>query len=70
MESNLPRLAYSVDEAAEVLRCSRSHIYTRFQRRHLARVKVGRRTLIRASEIDRILDHGTEDPDGRGGVEW
>ncbi|MFP3880932.1 MAG: helix-turn-helix domain-containing protein [Actinomycetota bacterium] len=59
-DSNLPRLAYTVNEAAEVLRCSRGHIYRLIERGHLDRVKIGRRTLIRASEIERILTEGTD----------
>lgn len=52
----MTRAAYSPAEAAALLGISRSTIYVLIDSGDLARVKVGRRTLIPAVEIDRLLD--------------
>lgn len=57
------QIAYSIAEAADALRCSRSHINALIARGDLRRVKVGSRTLIPASEIDRVLSP-TSPPEG------
>ena len=49
------RLAFSVDEAAAALGCSRVTIYNAFKRGDLRAVKIGARTVIPASEIERLL---------------
>lgn len=51
--------AHSIGEAAERLRCSRSHLYVLIDKGLIRRVKVGSRTLIPASEVDRIIEEGT-----------
>jgi excisionase family DNA binding protein len=54
-----PRLALTVDEAAQSLGISRDH-FERHVMTHLRVVRSGRRRLIRISELERWLDeHGT-----------
>jgi len=50
------RAAYSVKETCELLGLSRSTLYRLIQRRAVRRVHVGRRPLIPAGEIDRLLE--------------
>ena len=51
-----PSRGYSMTEAAELLGgCSRAHLYNLVARGELQVVKVGHRTLVPASEIDRLL---------------
>jgi excisionase family DNA binding protein len=45
----------TIDEAAEVLTVSRRMVYREHQRGRLTFVKVGSRTRIRRSELDRYL---------------
>ena len=45
----------SLPEAAEALTCSLRHLHTLIARGDVTAVKSGRRTLIRASAIDRYL---------------
>ncbi|NOR99660.1 helix-turn-helix domain-containing protein [Mycobacteroides abscessus] len=52
--SEPPKL-YTVEEAAEILRVSREYLYRMRQRGELIAVKFGRRTLVEASEIDRVI---------------
>ena len=47
-------------EAAEQLSISRSHLYNLISRGEIRVVKVGRRTVVPAVEIDRVLEHGTD----------
>ena len=47
-----------MDEAAELLGVSRSYLYTLIDRGDLRRVKLGRRSLIPADEIRRLLEEG------------
>lgn len=51
----VPRTAFSVDEAAASLGLSRVTIYELMKTGALRAVKVGRRTLVTAAEIDRFL---------------
>jgi excisionase family DNA binding protein len=53
-------VAYTISEAANQLRCSRSHIYNLVSRGAIKVVKIGHRSLIAASEIERLLVHGTD----------
>jgi len=56
-------LAYSVDDAAQVIGLSRSKIYELFDTGELQPVKVGRRTLIERGELERFLvAHRRPDP--------
>ena len=50
------RLAYSVPETASLIGVSESMMWKLLERHELSRVKVGRRTLIRAAEIELFLD--------------
>jgi len=50
--------AYSPAEAAGQLSISRSTLYGLISAGQLRRVKIGRRTLIPATEIDRLLNEG------------
>jgi excisionase family DNA binding protein len=54
------RQAYGMREAAERLSLSKGHLYNLIQRGQLRAVRLGRRTLIPASEIDRLLGAGQE----------
>jgi excisionase family DNA binding protein len=51
-----PRAAYSVAETCEMLGISRSTVYRLIARRQLRRVHLGRRALIPASEITRLME--------------
>jgi len=48
-------LLYTMEEAAEILRVSREYLYRMRQRGQLVVVKFGRRTLVEAAEIDRVI---------------
>lgn len=50
--------AYSMEEAARKLGVSRPFLYTLIDRGQLRRVKLGRRSLIPAAEIRRLLEEG------------
>ena len=52
----------SVKEAAQRLSCSEAAIRKWLYQRRLARVKVGRLTRIRQSELERLLAHGLPRP--------
>lgn len=54
------RVAYPIPEAAALLGMSRSGIYQLIDRGELRRVKIGRRSLIPASELDRLIDPDRE----------
>jgi excisionase family DNA binding protein len=47
--------AYTVRAACEILSISRSHLYALEARRKVKLIRLGGRVLVRASEIDRIL---------------
>ena len=53
------QVAFSIDETAELLRCSRSHIYHLINNGIIRRVRIGHRSIITAKEIDRLLSEGT-----------
>lgn len=53
--------AFSIPEAAAQLSVSRSHIYQLIDRGQVKRVKIGSRSVIPASEIDRLAEEGTGD---------
>lgn len=50
--------AFSPAEAAQQLSISRANLYRLIAEGTIRRVKIGRRTLIPASEIDRLLEVG------------
>lgn len=50
-----PQKLYTMEEAAEILRVSRKYLFRMRQRGDLIAVKFGRRTLVEASEIDRVI---------------
>lgn len=54
-----PQVMLTVREAAEILRCSESHIYSMLKSGALRGVRIGRRRLIAMSEIRRITE-GTD----------
>jgi excisionase family DNA binding protein len=62
------RLAYSVPEAARRLACSPGLIYRLARTGELRLTKLGRRTLVAAAELDRLLAASTTQasagPDG------
>jgi excisionase family DNA binding protein len=51
----IPRMAYSIAESEALIGLSRSSIYRMLEAGTLKAVKYGRRRLIPAREIDRIL---------------
>jgi len=53
--------AYRIDEAAYVLRISRSSIYNMIRDGRLKSVKIAGRTLILRSEIERLLSEVAND---------
>ncbi|MGV0675651.1 helix-turn-helix domain-containing protein [Mycolicibacterium fortuitum] len=53
--ASTPPKLYTVEEAAEILRVSREYLYRMRQRGEITVVKFGRRTLVEASEIDRVI---------------
>lgn len=55
------QLAYSVSEACKALGISRSHLYEQVRRKRLRIVKIGSRTLVPASEIERLLSESREE---------
>ncbi len=63
MEAITRPAAYSIPEAAAQLSVSRSHLYQLIDRGLIRRVKIGHRSVIPATEIDRLLavdDDGDE----------
>jgi excisionase family DNA binding protein len=50
------RLAYSVDEVAQLTGLSRDLLYDEMRRGHLAYLKVGRRRLITRQHLDQFLN--------------
>jgi excisionase family DNA binding protein len=50
-----PPKLYTMEEAADVLRLSRTTVFRMHQRGKLRVVKFGRRTLVEASEIGRVI---------------
>jgi excisionase family DNA binding protein len=57
-EPDLPaeRLAYSVDEAAQMTGLSRDLLYDQMRRGNLPYVKIGRRRLITRQHLEQFLD--------------
>ena len=53
-----PQTMLTVAEAAEMLRCSESPIYTQLKDGRLRGVKVGRRRLIPMAEIKKLIQSG------------
>ena len=51
----MDRLAYSINEAARVLSMGRTSIYSMIADGRLEAFKLGRRTLIRAESIQRLV---------------
>jgi excisionase family DNA binding protein len=54
--SQLPRLAYGIDDAAGALGLSRSRIYELIADGEIAACKVGKRTIIPATELTTFLE--------------
>jgi excisionase family DNA binding protein len=55
VKAETDRLAYSVPEAAHRLACSPGLIYRLARSGELRLTKLGRRTLVAAAELDRLL---------------
>ncbi|CPS10246.1 DNA-binding protein [Mycobacteroides abscessus] len=58
VQDAVPQTMLTVREAAEILRCSESHVYSMLKSGALRGVRIGRRRLIAMSEIRRITDGG------------
>lgn len=54
------RLAYSVMEACEAIGIGKTTLYGLLKEKKLRAIKVGNRTLIEASELDRLLGQAEE----------
>jgi excisionase family DNA binding protein len=52
----MDRLAYSINETARLLSLGRTSIYAMIADQRLDAFKLGRRTLIRAASIQRLID--------------
>lgn len=50
------RRGYSVDETAKIIGCGRVTVYELIKQGRLRRVKVGARTIIPMSEIEKLLN--------------
>lgn len=53
--NTVPRHAYSLNEAAQSLGLSRRTIYTLADRGKLSLIKVGKRRLVPATELERLV---------------
>lgn len=58
--NTVPRTAYSLDEAARSLGLSRRTLYDLMDRGQLATVKLGKRRLVPATELERLVSTQTE----------
>jgi len=56
----LERRGYSPTEAARIIGCGRTKVYDLIKEKRIRVVKIGARTIIPKSEIDRLLN-GTDD---------
>lgn len=54
----------TVDEVGETLRISKVTVYRLFETGELNRIKIGRRTLVSADDVDRIATEGTSESFG------
>jgi excisionase family DNA binding protein len=62
---------FSVAEAASYLNLSRWTIYSWLSNGKLSRVKLGSRCVIKASDIERLIEEGSKAPGPRrNGVDW
>ena len=61
MSSTLRPAGFSPLQAASQLSISRSHLYNLIARGDIRVVKIGTRTVVPASEVDRLLEEGTGD---------
>ena len=55
LATGTPQKLYTMEETADILRVSREYLYRMRQRGELVVVKFGRRTLVEADEIDRVI---------------
>jgi excisionase family DNA binding protein len=55
-----PLRVLTMDEAGELLRCTRQHVYTLAKSHGLPLTRLGGRTVVRASELDRWLTAQTD----------
>lgn len=62
VRTEVTRQAFSVDESAHILGCGRTKIYDLIKDDRIRVVKIGTRTIIPKSEIDRLLN-GSNTPD-------
>ena len=58
--NTVPRTAYSLDEAAQSLGLSRRTLYGLMDRGQLTTVKLGKRRLVPAAELERLVSTHTE----------
>jgi excisionase family DNA binding protein len=52
--------AYRINDACQILQISRSHIYELISRGEIRLIKIGGRSLISATEIQRLLNGGVQ----------
>jgi excisionase family DNA binding protein len=52
----IPSAALSVDEAADYLRISRASVWRLLRNRAIARVRIGKRTVVRRVDLDSFLE--------------
>jgi len=58
-QQHLPRRAYSINETAEILRIHPRTLYRLVYTEQVASVRIGGRRIIRADEVERLLQEGT-----------
>ncbi len=56
VEPALPKRAYSIPEVCRTASIGRTRLYSEISEGRLRAVKVGRRTLVRAADLDAWLD--------------
>lgn len=56
MSTEPGRPCFTINEAAQYLRISRAFLYKLIHEGRLKTVKIGKRTIVRAAEIERFLD--------------
>ena len=61
------QLAYSPNEAAGLLSVSKAHVHRLIEAGKLRAVKLGRRLVIPAAELERLLSEQTSGTDENGG---
>ena len=57
-QSDTSNRLVTVDQAAELIQMSERWLYTQLQTGALTRIKLGRSTRLRLSEVEQLIQHG------------